>query len=215
MSAEFLSPALLLLTGVSFSKAARARIHWLEAVIRERLPDFDLSEGPQVEILAEGPSRALSKSSHQHTEETADAPSNYEGLGATGPGHNVRQAAKRTHEAVANSDHEDALPEGAHSVAVNLGMLSLNSDSSQKHYLGSSSGLLFSNLIAASPSSTGGTPEQIRNAPDSSTGLMSRMFQPEVAQKRFQSFRRLLNEVCPLACSGCETDRFVELAGKG
>lgn len=35
---------------------------------------------------------------------------------------------------------------------MSLGMLSLNSDSSQKHYLGSSSGLLFTDLIGASPS---------------------------------------------------------------
>lgn len=39
-------------------------------------------------------------------------------------------------------------------MALNLGMLSLNSDSSQRHYLGSSSGVLFTNLIGASPSST-------------------------------------------------------------
>lgn len=37
-------------------------------------------------------------------------------------------------------------------------MLSLNSDSDQKHYLGSSSGVLFTNLIGASPSSAGSTP---------------------------------------------------------
>jgi hypothetical protein len=39
-------------------------------------------------------------------------------------------------------------------------MLSLNSDSPQKHYLGSSSGLLFTNLIGASPSSTASTPQE-------------------------------------------------------
>jgi hypothetical protein len=49
----------------------------------------------------------------------------------------------------------DAFPEQAHSLSVNLGMLSLNSDSNQKHYLGSSSGRLFANLIGASPSSNG------------------------------------------------------------
>lgn len=51
------------------------------------------------------------------------------------------------------SDHDETFPEKAHSVAVDLGMLSLNADSSQNHYLGSSSGLLFANLIGASPRS--------------------------------------------------------------
>lgn len=37
----------------------------------------------------------------------------------------------------------------ARSVAIDLGMLSLHSDSRQKHYLGSSSGLLFMKLIGA------------------------------------------------------------------
>lgn len=198
----------------SFSKAARARIQWLEAVIRERLPDVDLSEGPQVEILAEVPSKHLSKSSHHDAEERPEVSSTYEGPAATRSALNSRQAMKRTHEEVTHSDHEDSLPEGAHSVAVNLGMLSLNSDSSQRHYLGSSSGLLFSNLIAASPSNAGGSPEYNRNGPDNSAGLMSRTIRPEAAQRRFQSFQRLLNEVCPFTHLNCETDRFVELAGQ-
>lgn len=214
VSAESFVPGWLSLMCASFSKAARARIQWLEAVIRERLPDVDLSEGPQVEILAEVPSRPLSKPSHQQGEERYEVPSNSEGPAATSSSHNFRQAMKRTHEAVTHSDHEDSLPEGAHSVAVNLGMLSLNSDSSQRHYLGSSSGLLFSNLIAASPSSTGGSPEYSRNAPDSSTGLLSRTLRPEAAQRRFQSFKRLLNEVCSLTCLRCDTDILVELAGQ-
>lgn len=58
---------------------------------------------------------------------------------------------KRTAEVSNMSDHDEAFPEKAHSVAVDLGMLSLNADSSQNHYLGSSSGLLFANLIGASP----------------------------------------------------------------
>lgn len=66
---------------------------------------------------------------------------------------------KRSAEASEQPDHDGSFPERAHSVAVNLGMLSLNSDSPQKHYLGSSSGLLFANLIGASPSSTGSTPQ--------------------------------------------------------
>lgn len=65
-----------------------------------------------------------------------------------------RGQLKRSAEISSPSDHRESFPEQAHSVAVNLGMLSLNSDSPQKHYLGSSSGLLFTHLIGASPSST-------------------------------------------------------------
>lgn len=60
---------------------------------------------------------------------------------------------KRTADVSNMSDHDETFPEKAHSVAVDLGMLSLNADSSQNHYLGSSSGLLFANLIGASPRS--------------------------------------------------------------
>jgi hypothetical protein len=74
------------------------------------------------------------------------------------PGQSSR---KRSADAAGPSDHDSAFPERAHSVTVNLGMLSLNSDSPQKHYLGSSSGLLFANLIGASPSSTASTPQNV------------------------------------------------------
>jgi hypothetical protein len=46
---------------------------------------------------------------------------------------------------------------------MNLGMLSLNVDSPQKHYLGSSSGLLFTNLIGASPPGAESTPQAPRS----------------------------------------------------
>ncbi|KAF5689538.1 pyrimidine pathway regulatory 1 [Fusarium circinatum] len=66
---------------------------------------------------------------------------------------------KRSAEASGHSDQDESFPERAHSVAVNLGMLSLNIDFPQKHYLGSSSGLLFTNLIGASPPSVVSTPQ--------------------------------------------------------
>lgn len=44
-------------------------------------------------------------------------------------------------------------------------MLSLNSDSSQKHYLGSSSGLLFTSLIATSPSTDVSTTDASPDVP--------------------------------------------------
>lgn len=86
-------------------------------------------------------------------------------MAATGPNATSsldlpRISRKRSADTSMRSDRDDSFPERAHSVAVNLGMLSLNSDSPQKHYLGSSSGLLFTNLLGASPSSAGSTPRR-------------------------------------------------------
>ncbi|KAL2671582.1 hypothetical protein Neosp_014172 [[Neocosmospora] mangrovei] len=139
----------------SFVGAARARIQWLEDIIRERAPDVDLRSGPQVEPAPDLGSRPM------------DEGGNEEGDTATTPAATIQSPAlqtmsrKRSAEASEQPDHDGSFPERAHSVAVNLGMLSLNSDSPQKHYLGSSSGLLFANLIGASPSSTGSTPQGI------------------------------------------------------
>lgn len=65
----------------------------------------------------------------------------------------LSQPYKRPADVMTAEENDAAsIAEGAHSVAHDLGMLSLNSDSSQKHYMGSSSGLLFTNLIGAYPS---------------------------------------------------------------
>jgi hypothetical protein len=55
-------------------------------------------------------------------------------------------APKRSHSAM-ESDVGSPLSVNARSVAIDLGMLSLQSDSRQKHYLGSSSGLFFTKLL--------------------------------------------------------------------
>lgn len=56
---------------------------------------------------------------------------------------------KRPYDSVENSEVERPLSFEARSVAIDLGMLSLHSDSRQKHYLGSSSALLFMKVIGA------------------------------------------------------------------
>ena len=53
---------------------------------------------------------------------------------------------KRSHSTM-ESDASLPVSVNARSVAIDLGMLSLQSDSRQKHYLGSSSGLLFTKLM--------------------------------------------------------------------
>ncbi|KAL4798502.1 hypothetical protein BDV19DRAFT_386383 [Aspergillus venezuelensis] len=82
----------------------------------------------------------------------------------------LQNSRKRSHAAINASGSpqiSDPTPAAeARSVAMDLGMLSLHSDSRQKHYLGSSSGLFFTNLIGAhadalsSPSSTVTGPSQ-------------------------------------------------------
>lgn len=56
---------------------------------------------------------------------------------------------KRSFASMEEQEVERPVSVEARSVAIDLGMLSLHSDSRQKHYLGSSSGLLFMKLIGA------------------------------------------------------------------
>ena len=77
---------------------------------------------------------------------------------------------------------------------MNLGLVSLNSDSSQKAYLGSSSGRLFADLVGASPSSdpssTVGTNAVEEPASDL---LLDRQFS---LQSRYRSLHYVLRQVC-------------------
>ncbi|RBR19992.1 hypothetical protein FVER53590_25032 [Fusarium verticillioides] len=136
----------LLFPASDFVSAARERILWLENIIRERLPDIDLRSGPQVDPSSD----PTAPSQDERIPEDADIT-----ISSIPPVPTVSR--KRSAEASGQSDQDESFPESAHSVAVNLGMLSLNIDSPQKHYLGSSSGLLFTNLIGASPPSVEST----------------------------------------------------------
>ncbi|KAF5026464.1 hypothetical protein F66182_1451 [Fusarium sp. NRRL 66182] len=127
----------------NFVTSARERIKWLEDIIRERLPDVDLRSGPQAEPTT------------RQDERIAE-----EGDASASPGPVASSVSrKRSAETSGQFDDDESFPEQAHSVAVNLGMFSLNVDSPQKHYLGSSSGLLFTNLIGVSPTSAESTPQ--------------------------------------------------------
>jgi hypothetical protein len=134
--------------------AAKLRIQWLEGIIRDRLPDVNLTAGPQIDLPIEptGPSSRTvvredvsDKPPVEVHKDQAEAPSQLS---------HQRSSLKRRAESSSQATGSDgAIFQKAYSVAKDLGMLSLNSDSSQKHYIGSSSGLLFANLIGASPSS--------------------------------------------------------------
>lgn len=136
------------LTVASFVSAARERIRWLEDIIRDRLPDVDLRSGPQVDPSSDPTAPSQDERVPEDTDIT---------ISSIPPAPAVSR--KRSAEPSGQSDQDETFPERAHSVAVNLGMLSLNIDSPQKHYLGSSSGLLFTNLIGASPPSVESTPQ--------------------------------------------------------
>lgn len=179
------------LIAASFVSAARERIRWLEDIIKERLPDVDLRSGPQVDASAD----PTAPSQDERIPEDADVSTS-----SIPPVPTVSR--KRSAEASGQSDQDESFPERAHSVAVNLGMLSLNIDSPQKHYLGSSSGLLFTNLIGASPPSVESTPQGPQG--DKYAGELE-WSDDAVAQDQNRKYHRelynLLKQVSPSAYS--------------
>lgn len=176
----------------SFAGAARARILWLEDIIRSRLPDVDLESGPKVEVLP-GPR------GDGGSEETSDTAASAAGQSqeisqAENAPVGQRAALKRPLNAGTSPDEAGAFPEQAHSVAVNLGMLSLHSDSQQKHYLGSSSGLLFTHLVGASPSSSG-SPAPGIEAPSSRADWDPSSVALGSQRRYYRSLHRFLRQV--------------------
>lgn len=122
---------------------AKARIQWLEDVISTRLPDIDLSAAPPVEFDG---ADLLNQS-----EEAGQAKS--AGRDPQPPIQGAR-SNKRPHASFADDEGDHSFNTEARSVALDLGRLSLITDSREKHYLGSSSGLLFSYLIGTPPGAT-------------------------------------------------------------
>ncbi|KAL4898062.1 fungal-specific transcription factor domain-containing protein [Aspergillus ambiguus] len=122
-----------------------ARIQWLEQQVQRLDPSFDLSQGPQVDGIM--PRTSTSNGSLSVTASNASQ------LALAGTIIDTTEDAnppKRTYTEFRASDTSDSpVTVEARSVAMDLGMLSLHSDSRQKHYLGSSSGLFFTRLIGA------------------------------------------------------------------
>ncbi|KAJ6028862.1 hypothetical protein N7540_004438 [Penicillium herquei] len=128
-----------------FAVRCCARIKWLEENLASLCPNFDLSQGPkvdanfietlnplqgdQIKVNIASTSQGYAPEASFHREISGDTSTN-----------------KRTCS-VMESDNDSPLSAHARSVAIDLGMLSLQSDSRQRHYLGSSSGLLFANLM--------------------------------------------------------------------
>ena len=128
---------------LSFMTQCCARIRWLEQQIRILDPDFDLTQGPSMN----GAQVDLSSHSSPGIPDHNNPP----GMSETLPQNHDKQPTlgKRTYDSVEGLELDRPLPAEASSVANVLGMLSLHSDSRQQHYMGSSSGLLFTKLIGA------------------------------------------------------------------
>ncbi|KAH7069783.1 fungal-specific transcription factor domain-containing protein [Paraphoma chrysanthemicola] len=127
-----------------FAANARARIEWLEAQMRRVAPEFDLKYGPPVDFAfldnaGAGSSPMACDGNFSSESHVPDSASN---------------TTKRTYSSVSEPTSQEGFADEARSVALDLGLLTLNSDSRQTHYLGTSSGRLFTSLIgAASPES--------------------------------------------------------------
>lgn len=115
-----------------FTANARARIEWLEEQLRRHAPQVNLDDGPKVDV---GLRKVANPSTTLETKPVE--------------GEDTESLSKRTFDLT----QEQSLPQQqsfsteARSVALDLGLLSLGSDSRQLHYLGSSSGRLFTSLI--------------------------------------------------------------------
>lgn len=106
-------------------------------------------EGPRVELELTGDDTgldaALATSSHRAGTERAVEASNESSI--------LNSSSKRAYSSTHENETEAPFQTEARSVAHDLGRLSLNADSREKHYLGSSSGLIFSYLVqTGSPS---------------------------------------------------------------
>lgn len=163
-------------------------------MIRERLPDFDLTAGPQIDASAPaGDSQHVSVTNNNATDQQSQRQTDRQ-LDTVDSGIQ-RSSRKRVVDEIDESDQDDSITEGAQSVATNLGMLSLNSDSSQRHYIGSSSGLLFTALIGASPRSEKSMTNTAQSS-DPSMTIQQVTFQSQDAiRKRYYSLHLLLRQV--------------------
>jgi hypothetical protein len=158
--------------GCSFASSAKTRITWLEDVIRQHLPNFDLDSGPKVDLnhVDAAPEHAEQISDRASSEANdAQEPSTIarnlqdpstETVSFRKP--QIKSSLKRSYSFAAESEKERHFSDQVRSVAIDLGMLSLNTDSRQRHYLGSSSGLLFTRLIEADNDPRTRTPQSMQ-----------------------------------------------------
>ena len=149
---------------------AFARIAWLEDVVRTQLPHINLNSAPDLNVgppevagaahledaeIVTAP-HSLNESTHsssisEHQYESVPIPNETPhvqciGSQPTVPNHGSKRPVSAIH---GPTNRESSVEQDTRSVALDLGLLSLNSDSRQLHYVGSSSGSLFASLVQA------------------------------------------------------------------
>lgn len=184
---------------------ARARVSWLEQNIKNLSPGFNLKDGPQIDfrfmddyeqtgdtVDGNADERSANQGASRSTTDTV-IPPRLDG----------DQNSKRRFSAMSEAEAETERPfaEEARSVAFDLGMLSLNADSRQTHYLGSSSGRLFTSLIGVPASSSAESPSDKGHPSPSGSTIPSRLGQFASAKQYKLACRQLytlIRRVCPL-----------------
>lgn len=183
----------------SFTNAARARISWLEEIIRSRLPDVDLDSGPHVEIHRDSKADTPEPRGPENAASSTSPQTDVQGTVSDSIDHPRRPSLKRPfpNHPANDAENAEAFSEQAHTVSMSLGMLSLNSDSLQKHYIGSSSGLLFTYLIGASPSSNE-SPSSIADGQRSRSNWPSSEAASDTLNDHHRTLLRFLKQVIPM-----------------
>ncbi|KAH8704854.1 putative Zn(II)2Cys6 transcription factor [Talaromyces proteolyticus] len=166
----------------------QARIKWLEENIRLLDPEFDLSKGPNINphILngAETPTGANEVGETAHLQNTYSADSNDRT--------SETSHKKRSYASLLTSDQDPPSVE-ARSVAIDLGMISLHSDSRQQSYLGSSSGLLFTKLIGVDNEAL----SRPQSSTPSNTAPQHRMAEPRHSTETYSLIYRQISKELP------------------
>jgi hypothetical protein len=142
---------------------------WLEDIIRTQLPHVNLDDGPQLIIQRDTFTGVRSDISSVPKWPPSASSSNLVSTGpetggvvAQTPTSSIQQVdargVKRPLSAVnraSSQDRETSVEQDTRSVALDLGLMSLNSESRQVHYLGTSSGSLFAPLFRSKESGSG------------------------------------------------------------
>ncbi|GCB25013.1 positive regulator of purine utilization [Aspergillus awamori] len=113
---------------------------WLEQQIKLLNPDFDLTKGPSVNL-------GENELTLQSSSGVLDCSNAVTMLETETQSRDKPATRKRPYDLVEDPETDQTPRAEASSVANAFGMLSLHSDSRQQHYMGSSSGLLFTKLI--------------------------------------------------------------------
>lgn len=194
---------LLTLCQCSFASSAKARISWLEGIVCQHVPGFDLNSGPKVDLGYVNP---ISGDAEQSLEPIIPDASGAQGLTTmTAPPLSTssestllerpqqRSSLKRSFSFGGESEKERPSRDEVHSVAVDLGLLSLNVDSRHSHYLGSSSGILFTRLIEAEYKTS--TKSEIDSEMETATGDKQLHRRARPIKKKYQSLYEKLRKV--------------------